>query len=158
MARRRSKKTSTTTPILIAVGFVTLFLLEMIRKGHWWTFAQVATIAIAVLGAWVLFLRSTRCGYITYQGQPCRLAAPGELRGCKKYHKGLKMEALVNHLGLKHPRQHMQKAWMGAPAEPEPAPKPGKLEHPAYDITMLVATIFSAVSAVAMPIIQMVLA
>lgn len=156
MARRRRK--SKAAP-LIAVAVVVAVMWELIGRGDWWTVAQIATVTGAVAGFWVLFLRSTRCGYITYRGRPCRQQSPGELRGCRKYHKGLKAEALFDHIGIRHPRRQMQKAWMGSGEEPptDTESATGQLERPAYDITMLVATVLSAVAAVAMPVVQMVL-
>ncbi|MGH8876847.1 MAG: hypothetical protein ACRD0P_05825, partial [Stackebrandtia sp.] len=109
----------------------------------------------AVSGTWWLFFRSTRCGYRTRSDNACRYQAPGELRGCKKYHKGLKAEALLNHFGLRHPRQIMQGTWLrtggsgGGGAEPATDEPLGQLRRPVLDTVGLVATVFSAATSVA---------
>ena len=151
--RRRQRKTVAS---LVVAAIVILLTLQLIRDRQWWILTQIGTVTFALLGLWLLFFRSTRCGYVTYQGQPCRIRASGELRGCKKFHKGLKAEALLNHIGLKHPRQWMQRAWMeegDGTEKPEETPL-GRLERPVYDISMLIATIVSAAAAIVMPLVQ----
>lgn len=154
MARRRRQR-KPVAPLAVT-AIVILLAFQLIQGRQWWILTQIGTVSLALLGLWLLFYRSTRCGYITHQGQPCRIQAHGELRGCKKYHKGLKAQALLNHIGLKHPRQWMQRAWMekdDGTEKPEESP-PGKLERPVYDISMLIATFVSAAAAIVMPLIQ----
>ena len=158
MGRRRRKGNSGRDAVLGAVVITVIGVFSLIREGEWFLLTELLAVAVAVGGTWLLFFRSTRCGFTTRAEGACRLPAPGELRGCKKFHKGLKAEALLNHFGIPHPRQLMQRTWLrpadgaGEVTADEPA---GELSRPVLDTVALIATVFSAVTSVLMPLIQM---
>ena len=165
--RRRTADQGSLAPGLgIAGGIVWGY--HLYQKSDWISLAAMVFAAFAVLGIWLLFLRGTRCGYPTRQYAPCRLRVRGALRGCEKFHKGLKAEAAIAYVGHRHPRDQLQRIWLShaattrlmSPVGGPPLPEPndgGRRERPRFEITMVLATVGSALASVVMPVIQMLL-
>lgn len=84
-----------------AVG--TLTLLAGILENDWGSTLFGAGALTEGLLIWIAGVQRVQCRFVGFTtGRPCIRTAGGVLRGCEQSHKGLKMAALLERLGLPH--------------------------------------------------------
>lgn len=111
----------------------------------------------AVLLFWTLFLMPTKCDYMTQRNKPCDRSVRGKARGCWT-HGRWKRDAMFAAFGRRNPGQRFRVMWSAPGGGQKPVParrvrdddrETTNASRGGYNLVMLIATIVSAIAAVA---------
>ncbi|TDC29265.1 hypothetical protein [Kribbella albertanoniae] len=111
----------------------------------------------AVLLFWMLFLMPTKCDYLTTRRKPCDRGVRGKVGGCRD-HARWKRDAMFAAFGRRNPGQRFRIAWSAQDAALPPAPvrqtrdgerQSANASRGSYNLVMLIATVVSALAALA---------
>jgi hypothetical protein len=117
-----------------------------------WTFGVPA-----VLLFWLLFLMPTKCDYMTQRNKPCDRSVRGKARGCWD-HGRWKRDAMFATIGRRNPGLRFRVMWSAPSASPsrvkarrvpDEESQAVNASRGSYNLVMLVATVLSAIAAVA---------